>query len=300
MRFKDLIYFCDKSNIKYEIDGKTAPLTSIKVGKTASLIVYPSSISVFCDILNIIDSNKYKHIIIGNGTNCYFCDCYDGVVIVTKYLDSIIVQNDKISAMCGAKLINCSAMALFHSLSGLEFAYGIPGTIGGAVYMNADAYGSFVSDVVVKSTVYDKSKHNIVELQAKEHLFGPKSSVFLSNNNLVILETTFKLFNGEYEHINSQMHDYAIRRKETQPLNLPSAGSAFKRLNNNIPSKLIDECGLKGFKIGDAQISKKHAGFIVNTGSATSRDINELLSYIKSKIYDNYGVKLEEEIIYIE
>lgn len=300
MDFGDIINFCIQTDTKYQIDGKTADITSIRVGNKASLIVYPATIDIFCSILHKIKLNNYKFVIIGNGTNCYFCETYNGIVICTKYLDSILVNNDRVIAMCGANLSNACLMALFHSLSGLEFAYGIPGTVGGALYMNAAAFGGTIGCIVEKAVVYDIDTDSIIELDNISQHFNNKESIYSKNKSYTILQASFKLAKGEYDNIKSKMLEYNKRRKETQPLNLPNSGSAFKRTDGIIPSLLIDKCGLKGYKIGGAEISKKHAGFIVNSGGATAEDINDLLSYIKAKIFKEFGANLEEEILYIE
>ena len=300
MDFNDIIDFCIQTSTKYQIDGKTADITSVRIGKTARLIVYPSSVEIFCSLLHKIKLNNYKFIILGNGTNCYFCDNYNGIVLCTKYLDSILVNDNLITAMCGANLSNLCAMALFHSLSGLEFAYGIPGTVGGALYMNAAAFGGAIGDLVEKTVVYDTQSDTVLELDNKSQRFSSKKSIFSENKSFVVLQSCLKLTRAEYDTIKSKMQEYSKKRKDTQPLNMPSSGSAFKRSNGIIPSLLIDKCGLKGYKIGGAEISKKHAGFIVNSGGATAENINDLLSYIKAKILKEFDVNLEEEIIYIE
>lgn len=300
MDFNDIIDFCIQTSTKYQIDGKTADITSVRIGKTARLIVYPSSVEIFCSLLHKIKLNNYKFTVLGNGTNCYFCDNYNGIVLCTKYLDSILVNDNLIVAMCGANLFNLCAMALFHSLSGLEFAYGIPGTVGGALYMNAAAFGGAIGDLVEKTVVYDTQSDTVLELDNKSQRFSSKKSIFSENKSFVVLQSCLKLTRAEYDTIKSKMQEYSKKRKDTQPLNMPSSGSAFKRSNGIIPSLLIDKCGLKGYKIGGAEVSKKHAGFIVNSGGATAENINDLLSYIKAKILKEFDVNLEEEIIYIE
>lgn len=300
MDFNDIIDFCIQTSTKYQIDGKTADITSVRIGKTARLIVYPSSVEIFCTLLHKIKLNNYKFVILGNGTNCYFCDNYNGIVLCTKYLDSILVNDNLIVAMCGANLSNLCAMALFHSLSGLEFAYGIPGTVGGALYMNAAAFGGAIGDLVEKTVVYDIESDTVLELDNKSQRFSSKKSIFSENKSFVVLQSCLKLTKAEYDTIKSKMQEYSKKRKDTQPLNMPSSGSAFKRSNGIIPSLLIDKCGLKGYKIGGAEVSKKHAGFIVNSGGATAENINDLLSYIKAIVLKEFDVNLEEEIIYIE
>lgn len=300
MLFKEIVSLCDKTNTKYEIGAKTAPLTSIGVGKSASLVVYPHSMQILCRILDIVTLKNYKHFVLGNGTNCYFCDYYNGIVIVTRLLNEIVVNGNELIALCGASLEGCASLAMLHSLSGLEFAHGIPGTVGGGVYINASAYGSKIADFVKSSTVYEKSSGRIRELTKDEHLFGEKSSVFTRTNDYVILETRFELSVGDYDAIRARIDDLDAKRRNSQPLDEKSAGSAFKKPNGWYASQLIDLAGLKGFSVGSAQVSKKHAGFIVNKNEASADEIKKLIEHIKFVVLEKFNVKLEEEIIYVE
>ena len=300
MLFNDVISLCDKTNRKDEISANTAPLTSINVGKTSSLAVFPEAMASFCKILDIVTHKKYKHFVLGNGTNTYFCDNYDGIVIVTRYLDEITVEGSVMRALCGATLKNCANLALMHSLTGFEFAHGIPGTVGGAVYMNASAYGSAIGDLVLSSIVYEKSSGKIKEISKDEHYFGTKSTLFSQTKDYYVLETRFNLSPGDFEKIKEKTEKYDKQRSQNQPLSEKSAGSAFKKPKDYYASMLIDKAGLKGFSIGDAAVSCKHAGFVINKNEASAYEINQLLAHIKSEVYKKFGVDLEEEIIYIE
>lgn len=184
---------------------------------------------------------------------------------------------------------------LDNSLSGFEFAGGIPGTIGGAIYMNAGAYGSEMQDIVVSTKYLDLNTYEIKTIANNEHNFEYRKSIF-QNLNTVILETTLKLQKGNQEEIKAKMHEYAEKRKATQPLDKPSAGSTFKRGTDFITAKLIDESGLKGYSIGGAQVSNKHAGFIINEKNATAKDIVNLINYVKEKVYEKFGKTIEEEV----
>lgn len=300
MEIKGLIALCSKINVHSEINEKTAPLTSIKVGNVAKIIIYPHSIDALCEILFYVKSNNIKFCVVGNGTNVYFCDEYNGAVIVTTKINNISITNETIVADCGATISRCARMSLYHCLSGLEFAYGIPGTIGGALYMNAEAFGSRFSDIVEKCVVYDSVKKEVFELNHNELAFSQKSSIFSLNQNYYLLQAFLNLKSDKYENVRRKMLENFEKRKSSQPLDMPNAGSTFKRTNNVIPSKLIDECGLKGYTIGGAQISKKHAGFIVNIGGAKSKDIKNLIKFIKREVYIKFNQELDEEIIYIE
>ena len=184
---------------------------------------------------------------------------------------------------------------LDNSLSGFEFAGGIPGTIGGAIYMNAGAYGAEMQNIVVSTKYLDLNTYEIKTIANNEHNFEYRKSIF-QNLNTVILETTLKLQKGNKEEIKAKMQEYAEKRKTTQPLDKPSAGSTFKRETDFITAKLIDESGLKGYSIGGAQVSEKHAGFIINTGNATAKDIINLINYVKEKVYEKFGKTIEEEV----
>ena len=184
---------------------------------------------------------------------------------------------------------------LDNSLSGFEFAGGIPGTIGGAIYMNAGAYGVEMKDIVVSTKYFDLNTYEIKTIANNEHNFEYRKSIF-QNLNTVILETTLKLQKGNQEEIKAKMHEYAEKRKATQPLDKPSAGSTFKRGTDFITAKLIDESGLKGYSIGGAQVSNKHAGFIINEKNATAKDIVNLINYVKEKVYEKFGKTIEEEV----
>ena len=184
---------------------------------------------------------------------------------------------------------------LDNSLSGFEFAGGIPGTIGGAIYMNAGAYGAEMQNIVVSTKYLDLNTYEIKTIANNEHNFEYRKSIF-QNLNTVILETTLKLQKGNKEEIKAKMQEYAEKRKATQPLDKPSAGSTFKRGTDFITAKLIDESGLKGYSIGGAQVSEKHAGFIINKGNATAKDIINLINYVKEKVYEKFEKTIEEEV----
>ena len=301
MDYSLLTSFCDKEQAEYYINAKTAPLTTINVGNRADLVIYPPNMQFFCRLLDLIVANKFKFVVIGRGSNCYFCDNYEGIVIVTRYLNDISLNNNKITAMCGATITSVARYALLHLLCGLEFAYGIPGSIGGAVYMNAEAYERSFQSVIESSLVYDIKDMTVKEISNKEHCFNTKQSIFSIKKNYIHLQSVLNLSTDIYENIYERMINNLQKRVEKQPLDVPSAGSAFKRPNCNKPaSMLIDEARLKGVKFGGAEVSKKHAGFIVNSGNATAADINNLLKHIKTEIYKKFKVNLYEEIIYLE
>ena len=298
MDFSSLFSFLDKHGIKYKKCVKTASLVSIKIGGIASIVVYPDTLEQLCYIVKFIN-NKFKYFILANGTNTFFCDYYDGVVILTRNIKKICLSENEIIAECGVSLTECAMYAYENSLCGMEFAYGIPGTIGGGVYINASAYNGAMSNIVKECLVYDIKNDSIYTLKNKDIRFSNKNSIFI-NREYVILNARLSLSFGTQNNIKPLMESYIKKRVLTQPLNLPSAGSVFKRPKNNYASKLIDDAGLKGYCIGEAQISTKHAGFIINKGNATPKDMNDLIKFVKSEIKRKFNINLEEEIIYVE
>ena len=192
-------------------------------------------------------------------------------------------------------LSKVSNIALEKELTGVEFACGIPGTIGGAIRMNAGAHGKEMKDIILKTTYLDRNG-TVHELKNEENQFGNRTSIFAKNKDYIVLSADIKLEHGNKEEIKEQMDNYLEVRKENQPINYPSAGSVFKRGENYITAKLIDECGLKGLSVGDAEVSTLHAGFIINKGNATAKDVLELIDIIKEKVFEKFGVKIETEI----
>jgi len=272
--------------------------TSFKIGGNADFFV---SVKTIEELKQALFYAKQKHIpttIIGNGTNILVSDSgIRGIVIkidIQKF--DLKEENDyiEISVGSGNKMMALTTQLKNQEISGLEQLSGIPGTIGGAIYMNAGAYGKEMKDIVI-STRCMNMKGEIFELSNEEQKFEYRSSVF-NTKEYIILEAKLKLKKGKKEDIELQMNEYLNQRKEKQPLEYPSAGSTFKRQEGIITAKLIDECGLKGYKIGGAMVSEKHAGFIVNTGDATAKDVLELIKYVKDEVYKKYGVKIEEEV----
>ena len=272
--------------------------TSFKIGGNADFFVSVKTIEELKQALFYAKQKQIPITIIGNGTNILVSDSgIRGIVIKIdiQHFD-IEEENDyvEISVGSGNKMMALATQLKNREISGLEQLSGIPGTIGGAIYMNAGAYGKEMKDIVI-STKCMNMKGEIFELSNEEQKFEYRSSVF-NTKEYIILEAKLKLKKGKKEDIELQMNEYLNQRKEKQPLEYPSAGSTFKRQEGIITAKLIDECGLKGYKIGGAMVSEKHAGFIVNTGDATAKDVLELIKYVKDEVYKKYGVKIEEEV----
>ena len=225
---------------------------------------------------------------------------YNGIVITTERLKNISVNDNMITSDCGVTMNQLSSKARDASLKGLSFAYGIPGFVGGAVYMNAGAYGGQISDVLVRSTYYDPETGKIKTFEKEEHQFGYRESVYKNNPSYVILSAEFLLDNGDGSVIKDEMDDFMNRRRTKQPLEYPSAGSVFKRPEGHFAGQLIEECGLKGRRVGGAVVSEKHAGFIVNDGAATAKDVKELVDIIKTEVFKKFNINLACEIIFVK
>ena len=300
---KDEIYnYCtEKLGIAdVKVDEPMSKHTSFKIGGTADVFVKANSIDNLKAILNFSKQNGIEYTIIGNGSNLLVKDNgIRGIVIKLDFKDIKIEKiNDKQAKVivdAGVLLGSLAQTLAKENISGFEFASGIPGTIGGAVRMNAGAYGGEFKDIVVKTKCMDENG-NIIVLNNEEQKFSYRHSIF-SEEKLIILETELLLnIEENSEEIRRKMAEYLESRKAKQPLNFPSAGSTFKRGADFITAKLIDECGLKGFSIGGAQVSEIHAGFVVNTGNATAEDVLNLVNYVKEKVFEKFGKEIELEI----
>ena len=285
-----------KENIQYNIPMKQ--YTSFKIGGPAECIIKIEKIEELQKILNIVKENQIPLKIIGNGSNLLVTDKgIKGIVlkIEIKKLE-IREKNQKVRIIVGSgnKLGEVAQKCARQEISGIEFASGIPGTIGGAIRMNAGAHGSEMKDIV-KTITYIDRQGKIYKINNEEAKFEYRNSIF-SQKDYIIIETELELEKGNQEEIQSKMIEYATYRKEKQPIEYPSAGSTFKRGADFITAKLIDESGLKGYQIGGAQISEKHAGFIINKENATAKDVIELIKYTKEKVYSKFEKNIETEI----
>ena len=277
-----------------------APHSTFKIGGKASFAAFPRDEKELFALISLAKGNELRYIIVGNASNILFeSDGVDAIVIFTGKMCEIEVKGEKIRCGSGFSLIALSIAAAKKSLSGLEFAYGIPGTVGGAVYMNAGAYGGEISSVLTESTCLDPETGKIITLSHDEHEFAYRKSVF-QKKELIILSSEFKLQKGEKAKIEELMRENMQKRRDKQPLSFPNAGSTFKRHEGYFAGKLIEDAGLKGFCVGGAEVSEKHAGFVINKGGATSHDVLALTRTIKETVFQKFGVMLELEIIYIK
>ena len=274
--------------------------TSFRIGGPAGLYLVPKDRDTLIRVLTAAREREVRTYILGNGSNVLFDDAgFDGAVVSLSGLDSINVEPDgAVTAGAGASLSAVCKTARDASLSGLEFAYGIPGSVGGAVVMNAGAYGGEIKDVLLLSEYLDPGTMEIRSVPLKDHAYGYRDSVY-RHTDRIVLSASFRLKPGRQEDIAAAMSDYASRRVSKQPLEFPSAGSVFKRPEGHFVGQMVEESGLKGFRIGGAEVSEKHAGFIVNRGGATCRDVLALVEHIRENVRKNYGVELECEIIHV-
>lgn len=273
---------------------------SFKIGGPVRALAMPSSVSSLTKICCVLKENHIAPMILGNGSNILFPDegIKDMFLIGTGKLQKIyMLPNGSIYAEAGVSLSKLASFAQQNSLSGLEFASGIPGTLGGACIMNAGAYGGELKDCIESVVCYYLPEQGLCELALEECDFGYRSSRFKKKPGYVILSAVLRCPGGEASEIAEKMRELNERRRDKQPLDLPSAGSAFKRPEGHYAAQLIDEAGLKGFSVGGAQVSEKHAGFVVNKDNATSHEVHELMMQVRRKVYEKSGIVLEPEII---
>ncbi len=270
--------------------------TYIKLGGKADILIHPTTIEEIMNILTITKMHQIPLTVIGKGSNVIIKDQgVRGVTISLSHFDQIKVSDNRIVAQSGSSIIDVSRIALDHSLTGLEFACGIPGSTGGALYMNAGAYGGQMDEVVERALVVTKDGE-LLDMVRDDMKLGYRNSIF-KTDQYIILEVEFRLKKGNKDVISSIMQDLTFKRESKQPLEYPSCGSVFKRPEGHYVGKLIQECNLQGTRIGGAEISRKHAGFIINTDHATAEDYLELIKLIKKRVYEKFNIELETEVI---
>lgn len=295
-----IISGAEKAGIEYRLNAPMSEYTSFKTGGPADVLILPKNEPELRRVLSLCYDEEIRPFIFGNGSNLLVSD--DGIrgvsVRLASNFDEIrLLNDDMIFCTAGTKLAKLCNFALENSLTGLEFAYGIPGTAGGAAYMNAGAYGGEMKDVLVSCNHLDYSG-NPGRLNGEQLGLSYRRSAY-TDKYFVITGITVKLQKGDKDEINAKMKDILQRRVDKQPLDLPSAGSFFKRPEGYFAGALIEQCGLKGFSVGGAQVSEKHAGFVVNKGGATTAEIMELGRAVSEKVLNETGVKLEMEVKYI-
>lgn len=284
---------------KVEKNVSLKKYTTYKAGGTAKVIVSPKSIDKLLELLKLLKDNNVEYKILGNGSNLIFNDCvYEPVLIRLNDINYCNINNNVITVSAGYSLISLAMRVSRLGLTGMEFATGIPGTVGGAVYMNAGAYKLDMGYIVTSVKAINENLE-IVTLYNKDLNFKYRSSFFQSHKNYICIEATIKLRYGSKKLIKEVIDDRRQKRMSTQPLDYPSAGSVFRNPENDYAWRLINVCGLKGYRIGGAMVSEKHGNFIINVGNAKGNDIRDLILYVKDTVKNETGVdlKVEQEFV---
>ena len=297
MESKELIQlFTDKNIGNVLFDEPMKNHTSFKIGGPADVMIIPSNEEELINAVKLCREHGVQFYIMGNGTNLLVRDggMRGAVIKINEGLNKIQIEGNNIYCQAGAFLTGVSRAAMVDSLTGIEFANGIPGTIGGAVTMNAGAYGGEMKDVIKSVRVLDRS-NEVIEYSNEEMNFRYRGSRVV-DEELIVLSINISLEKGEYDNIKATVDDLTFKRTSKQPLELPSAGSTFKRPEGYFAGKLIDDSGLRGLKLGGAQVSEKHCGFIVNVDNATCNEVLQLIGVVQKTVKDNYGVSIDTEI----
>lgn len=285
--------FYDKEDIK--IDEKLSQYVNFKVGGPADILLTPKNKEQVIKTVNVCKENNIPFYVIGNGSNLLVKDGgFRGVIISLTNVNQVLVNGERIEAECGAMLKSVSDKAVDNSLTGFEFACGIPGTVGGAVFMNAGAYDGEISHVIESAEVINEDGE-VIKLSKEELHLGYRSSIVMEKG-YVVLCATFKLNKGTVKSIKDLVADLTNKRESKQPLEYPSAGSTFKRPVGYFAGKLIQDAGLKGYSVGGAAISEKHSGFVINKGGATAKDILDLIHHVQDEVKKQFGVDLHTEV----
>lgn len=292
--YDEVIKITGKDGIK--TNELLSEYTTFKIGGAADYIVEPENAEQIADIIRLCKEYDIPYFILGNGSNILASDeGFHGMIIhILSAMSKITVEGNNIIAQAGASLIKTARTARDNGLKGMEFASGIPGTVGGAVYMNAGAYGGEMKQIVSSVRALD-TQGRIYDMSCEAMDFSYRHSI-AETNELIITEVTFRLEKGDVSEIDNEMKRLLETRRNKQPLEYPSAGSTFKRPEGYFAGKLIMDAGLRGYSVGDAQISEKHCGFVINKGAATANNVMELVNNVKIKVYEQSGVNLEMEI----
>lgn len=288
--FKDIY-----SENQIEFNANMSEHIYFKVGGPADVLLIPKAKEQIVRTIKVCKENNIPYYVIGNGSNLLVKDGgIRGVVIKLTELNNIDISEGKVIAETGALLKDASKIALEHNMTGLEFACGIPGSIGGAVFMNAGAYNGEIADVIESAEVLTEDGR-IINYTKEELNLGYRTSRVMEEK-AIVLEAVFALQGGEHEKIKARVDDLTEKRESKQPLEYPSAGSTFKRPEGHFAGKLIQDAGLKGYSIGGAAVSQKHSGFVINKGGATAKDILDLIAHIQSEVKNQFGVELHPEV----
>lgn len=300
--FGEAVYEYIRANVPEEDILTEEPMsrhTTFRIGGEAACFIRISSEEQLRKLIPYFENVGVEYFVLGKGSNLLVGDKgYPGVILqISDACQQIEAEENRLQVQAGAALSKVALFAMERGLEGLEFAAGIPGTVGGGVVMNAGAYGGEMKQVVESVRVLSP-EGEILTLDNDTMEFGYRTSI-IRNRNFTVLSVTFRLREGNREEIRARIEDFQKRRMEKQPLNYPSAGSTFKRPEGYFAGKLIMDAGLRGFQIGDARVSDKHCGFVVNVGKATARDVTDVIEEVQEKVRERFGVSLEREVIYL-
>lgn len=296
MSIKDAIILqCEK--VSFNVPMKKH--TTFRIGGECDIFCEPKNANELAGLIRLLNENNQSYIVLGNGSNVLVSDeGIRGVVIkIGEQMSEASVCGEEITVGAGMLLSRLAKRAMNESLSGMECISGIPGSVGGAVYMNAGAYGAEIADIL-QSVTYVSREGAIITLEKEDLSLGYRKSVFMENGGIVT-SCVLKLKKGDKEKIAQAMAEVTKKRVEKQPLELPSAGSTFKRPQGYFAGALIEECGLKGYSVGGAKVSEKHAGFVVNFDNATAKDVLAVIEHVQKTVYEKFGVRLEPEVKYL-
>lgn len=294
INYKDIFSKVDVGEVLYDEPMKNH--TTFKIGGPCDVLVMPNTIEQILNVLNLVKENDLAYMIIGNGSNLLVSDEGIRKVIVKlhKNFSKITLDGNKITSQAGATLKEIADFALENKLQGFEFASGIPGDLGGAVTMNAGAYGGEMKDVLESVKVIDQDL-NVLDIDAKDMNLRYRNSR-VQDEGLIVLEAVINLSEGDYNKIKEYQDELTFKRESKQPLEYPSAGSTFKRPEGYYAGKLIDDCGLRGYRYKDAMVSEKHCGFVINTGDANCEQVLYVINHVKEVVFEKFGVNLEPEV----
>lgn len=289
------------NEVEYKENFKAKYFSAVKIGGAVRIAAYPSNENAFLNLISFLTEIRCKYKVIGKASNVLFPDeNYDGVIVFTGRLNRINVSEDVLNVDSGASLPRVAALAMQSGISGFEEISGIPGSVGAAVVGNAGAFGADIASLVKSLRVFCTDTRRIERLKAEDLSFGYRKSN-INGTNVFVLSVEFKGKRAASDYVKSRALNFALARKKSQPIDYPSLGCTFKKTNDGISAgALMDACGLKGYSVGDASISEKHAGFIVNLNSATAKDYISLAGTAEFAVFRRFGVSLEKEIEIIE
>lgn len=292
--------FIESVSIEYLYGSSLKKYNTYRLDVKAEYIVFPKNVEELKKLIKYLKGNNIKYVVLGNGSNIVLtCDYYDGVIIKLDKFNNMEINGKTVTVGAGYSLIKLAVDTINNNLSGLEFAAGIPGSVGGSVAMNAGAYNSSMADVVREVVLLD-DKLDVIKLTNSELNYSYRNSYLKEHRDYIVLEVVFDLEYGNKDELLQIISDRKERRIMSQPLDKPSAGSVFRNPEGMYAGALIEQCGLKGYSINGAKVSEKHANFIINDGNATGKDIEKLIYYIRDQVKDKFGVELKFEQIIIK